>query len=234
MRAADAPQSSTQELIEKFRHFITNQKLERGSRLPPERELAISLGTSRASLRQALKALESVGVITQRVGDGTYLSTDANNIMRIPLSFVMLLDGISLLELFDLRLMIEPEMAAKAAERATGRDLDAIRLSLNQMPHDTARADAQFHEAICRATGNRLWYRIYQAIQAVFRQAMEITTKLAPPEHALGFHKQIYAAIHSREPEQARDRMRAHLMDARSILLTSYWDDHRRPADSPG
>ncbi len=118
--------------------------------------------------------------------------------------------------------MIEPELAAKAAERAPGRDLDAIRQTLSAMLTDTAKADAAFHEAVCRATGNRVCQRMFSAIQHAFQAAMQVTAKLAPPERALEFHTQIYSAIHLRKPAEARTKMIEHLTDAQGLLLAAH------------
>jgi GntR family transcriptional repressor for pyruvate dehydrogenase complex len=213
---------STADLIERFRLMIAHGEIGRGDRLPSERELALRFGTSRSSLRHALKVLHSVGIISQRVGDGTYLSNDASRILEFPLAFMLTLDGISMLELFDMRLMIEPEFAAKAAERAPGKSLDAIRNTLSSMLTETAEADAAFHEAVCSATGNRVCQRMFSAIQNAFRAGMQLTTKLAPPERALEFHKQIYSAIHLRQPAEARKRMIDHLTDAQGVLLAAH------------
>ena len=76
--------------------------------------------------------------------------------------------------------MIEPELAAKAAERAPGRDLDAIRQTLSAMLTDTAKADAAFHEAVCRATGNRVCQRMFSAIQHAFQAAMQVNCETRP------------------------------------------------------
>ena len=202
--------------------MIATGQIARGERLPSERDLAQRFGTSRSSLRDALKVLESVGVISQKVGDGTYLSPDASKILDVPLTFMLVLDEVSILELFDAGLMIGPELAAQAAERAPGRDLDAIRETLSSMLTDTAQADAAFHQAVCRTTGNRVCQRMFSAIQNAFQTAMQITAKLAPPHRALEFHKQIYSAIHLRKPAEARTKMIEHLTDAQGLLLAAH------------
>ncbi|MFN7992505.1 MAG: FCD domain-containing protein [Bryobacteraceae bacterium] len=215
---------STTELVESFRVMIANGEICRGGRLPPERDLAQRFSTSRSSLRHALKVLQSVGIISQRVGDGTYLSSDASRILDVPLNFMVAIDGVSMLELFDVRLMFEPELAAKAAERAASKDLDAIRDTLSAMLTNTAEADAAFHEAVCNATGNRVCQRMFSAVQNAFRAGMQLTTKLAPPERALAFHKEIYSAIHLRQPDTARRKMIEHLTDAQGVLLAAHLD----------
>jgi DNA-binding FadR family transcriptional regulator len=92
-----------------------------GTKLSPERELAANFGVARSSFRPALKVLEIMGVITQKVGDGSYLNRDAYSVLAVPMEFLFLLDDTSLQELTEMRLMMEPALAAKAAERAPMR-----------------------------------------------------------------------------------------------------------------
>src|SRR3954468_5173264 len=99
----------TVRLITIFKQLIAEGVLKPGGRLPAEREMAESFGVSRSSLRQALKVLEIMGVISQRVGDGTYLNAGAPSILSEPMEFLILLDGISFHELMEARLIVEPE-----------------------------------------------------------------------------------------------------------------------------
>jgi GntR family transcriptional regulator, transcriptional repressor for pyruvate dehydrogenase complex len=213
--------SVTARLIWQLGEIIASGALKPGERLPSERELAKRFCSSRTSLRSAMKVLESVGVISQRVGDGTYLNPDASRVLSLPLRFLVLLDGITLIDVFEARLMLEPELAARAAESASAEDLAAMRRSLNSMIADNMNADIAFHDAICRATRNRTCHRMLGAIHGAFRQGMELTARLAPPEHALRFHKAIYSAIHLRQPDEARKRMAEHLIDAKNLLVTA-------------
>src|SRR6516165_10811403 len=91
----------TAQLIDKIKTLISTGKVAPGAKFPPERELADQFGVNRGSLRQALKVLEIMGVITQRVGDGTYLSTSAESILKQPLEFLILVDDLSHHELFE-------------------------------------------------------------------------------------------------------------------------------------
>src|ERR1700678_2799356 len=117
-------------LILRFQQLLSDGLLSPGTRLPPERELAASFGVARSSLRPALKVLEIMGVITQRVGDGSYLNKDASSVLSVPMEFLFLLDDTSLQELTEMRLMIEPALAAKAAERASTQDIALLRQSI--------------------------------------------------------------------------------------------------------
>src|SRR5580692_5002462 len=113
----------TAKLIARIKGLIADHSIVPGSKFPPERELAKEFKVNRASLRQVLKVLEIMGVLTQRVGDGTYLSASAESILNEPLDFLVLLDDISHHELFETRLIVEPELTARAAARATDADL---------------------------------------------------------------------------------------------------------------
>src|ERR1700742_3087669 len=82
----------TQLLIQRFQEMIRDGVLKQGSRLPSERELAIHFGVARSSLRQALKVLEIMGILTQKVGDGSYLAKDSSAVLAVPMEFLFLLD----------------------------------------------------------------------------------------------------------------------------------------------
>src|SRR5262250_97170 len=99
----------TARLLADIKLMMSTGDLPPGAKLPPERELAKKFGVNRGSLRQVLKVLEIMGVLTQRVGDGTYLSPSAESILKEPLDFLILLDDLSHHELFETRLIVEPE-----------------------------------------------------------------------------------------------------------------------------
>src|SRR5215469_3998846 len=90
-------------LILRFQQLLSEGHLAPGTKLPPERELAVRFGIARSSLRPALKVLELMGVITQKVGDGSYLNKDASSVLALPMEFLFLLDDTSLQELTEMR-----------------------------------------------------------------------------------------------------------------------------------
>src|SRR5207247_1971911 len=123
----------TTKLIARFGELLAEGALSRGARMPPERELAKMFGVSRNSLRQALKVLQVMGLVQQRTGYGTYLSLEPSQILREPMRFLLLVDPVSHAELLEVRLIMEPELAAKAAERATLADLLEMQACLERM-----------------------------------------------------------------------------------------------------
>ncbi len=214
----------TKTLISVLKGLMSDGSLALGSRLPPERELAERFGVHRSSLRQALKALETMGVLTQRVGDGTYLTSDAASILGAPLEFMIIVDGISFTELMEARLIVEPELAARAAERATSDDLSNLRAALDAMKasrHDRvvrAQHDLTFHETIARASANRVCQRMFSAIHKAAMKGMKLTTSVDNYKETIRFHEAIYNAIWRREPEAARRHMTEHLLNAKDLV----------------
>jgi GntR family transcriptional repressor for pyruvate dehydrogenase complex len=209
--------------------MITEGKLQPGSKLPPERELARQFGVNRASVRQALKALDVMGIVHQRVGDGTYLTHDASTTLRAPLDFLILVDGITIQELFEARRIVEPELAARAAKRRSEKDLqdlaaalDAMRVSLAaNSVEDLAENDLRFHEVIWRASGNRVCQRMFSSLQRIMSRSLRVTTSLRDDGTPLSAHQAMYYAIQEGDPLKARTLMTEHLLQGESTLQKS-------------
>ncbi len=213
----------TNELLSRLKALISRGVLLPGAKLPPERELAQRFGVSRSSLRHAFKALEIMGVLTQRVGDGTYLNSDAVGVLCEPLELLFLLDGISLDDLLETRLIVEPELAARAAERAMLEDVEKMRASLAIMQGERdetklIESDLAFHQAIFHAARNRVCNRIFTLIHRAMMTSIAMTSKVVDWNHTLSFHWPIYDAIEKRRPSEARQRMIEHLLDAQELL----------------
>jgi GntR family transcriptional repressor for pyruvate dehydrogenase complex len=213
----------TAKLISQIKQMIASGTIAPGTKFPPERELAKNFGVNRASVRQVLKVLEMMGVLTQKVGDGTYLSNSAETILNEPLDFLVLLDDLSHHELFETRLIVEPELTARAAERATTEDLNALRNSISAMQNskttqDRLNADMAFHDAVFRASGNRICQLLFKQIHRTVLLSMSHLSNRVSLEQPLMYHRKIYAAIRARDSEAARRTMREHILDARSLL----------------
>ena len=214
----------TGSLIQLFKRLIGDGVLSPGDRLPPERELAELLGVSRSSLRPALKVLENLGIISQRVGSGTRLNPAAASILAEPLQFLILLDGIDTQELMEARLIVEPELAARAAERASAEEQAALRASIERMeaaagdPDEFVKCDLEFHQAVFRAAGNRVCAMLFSVVHQSLEELVRYTSELVEPEHTIRFHRRIFAAIRRGRPEAARQQMREHLEDVCELL----------------
>lgn len=214
----------TARLIGAFKELIAIGDLKPGGRLPAERELAESFGVARSSLRPALKVLEIMGVISQHVGDGTYLNAAAPTILNEPMEFLILLDGISFHELMEARRIVEPELAARAAMRATVEDvaeLTAVHAAMAEHKSNSVRfveEDLRFHQTVFRIAGNRVCSMMFTVVHQSVHKLMELTSSLVDPEHTLTLHRRITAAIKKGKSEEARMRMIEHLDDAAGLL----------------
>ncbi|MFD4839947.1 FadR/GntR family transcriptional regulator [Achromobacter sp. NPDC058515] len=210
----------------------------RGRRLPSERELAEQLQVSRASIREALIALEIEGYVEVRVGTGVFVAAKEGaafaSAFGAPASPAHGQDDIGPFDLLEARLMIEPECAGMAAQQATPAQLAAIReahegMSLTDAP---GRHDREFHSAIAAACGNaalaatvaHLWNltqssSVYSRMQDYF-----VDTKVWAAAHAE--HQRILTAILARDPIRARHAMHAHLLGILARLREDFGDDH--------
>jgi GntR family transcriptional repressor for pyruvate dehydrogenase complex len=215
----------TQLLVIRFQEMLAEGVLSPGTKLPSERELAAYFKVARSSLRQALKVLEILGVITQKVGDGSYLNRDASAVLAVPMKFLFLLDGTTIEELAELRLIMEPALAAKAADRANAADIARLRHSMTAMenskgdPVKLVASDLQFHRAIFQASGNRLTSRIFHTTHRAMLQMITVTSQLVELEHTLAFHKPILDAIENRNSQLASRLMTEHLVDASNLVV---------------
>ena len=221
-------------LVLRFQQLLNDGLLSPGVKLPSERELASSFGVARSSLRQALKVLEIMGVITQKVGDGSYLNKDASAVLAVPMEFLFLLDDTSLQELVEMRLMVEPAMAAKAAQRANTDDIALLRQSIVDLK-DSKRdriklvaSDLMFHRAIFQACGNRLSERLFHTLHKGMLNMIMVTSEMVDLEHTLQFHVPILAAVEQRNSQLAEKLMTDHLNDARDLLLHGREQDNAR------
>lgn len=221
-------------LILRFQQMLGDGVLRPGTKLPPERELASHFKVARSSLRQALKVLEMMGVITQRIGDGSYLNQDASSVLSVPMEFLFLLDGIAVEELTELRILIEPALAAKAAERANADDIALLRQSLQDLEnskHDRVKlisSDLLFHKVIFEASGNRLMGRLFHTIHRAMLDMMMFTSQVVDLEHTIAFHKPILAAIEKRNAALAAKLMSDHMNDAAKLLFQIHKQDKER------
>ena len=212
-------------LVLRFQQLLSDGVLKPGTRLPSERELATKFGVARSSLRQALKVLEVMGVITQRVGDGSYLNNDASAVLSVPMDFLFLLDDTSVQELVEMRLIVEPALAARAAERATAADIALLKQAIEEFERSEGdrvklvSADLLFHRRIFQASGNRLSGRLFHMIHRAMLNMMMVTSRMVDLEHTLRFHIPIMEAIKHREPKQASRLMTEHLVDAQELIL---------------
>jgi len=218
-------QDLTHTLVAGLKDMISSGALHPGSKLPPERELARQFGVNRASIRQALKALDVMGIVNQRVGDGTYLTQDASTTLRAPLDFLILVDGITFQELFEARRIVEPELAARAAKRRSEDDVAELEKAVAAMKaapspdaSELAEMDLRFHEIIWRASGNRVCQRMFSSLHGALSRSLTVTSSLRDAGTPMGAHEQLFHAIRAGDSALAHRLMAEHLQQGESTL----------------
>jgi len=200
---------------------IAARRLRPGDVLPSERELTESFAVGRSSIREALRMLESQGVIGAGSG-GSFVVADAASPLNTSLRLMFTMDDqAGIHDLFELRRILEVEAAALAAERHRDQHLVEMQAAIEEMDASLSDrggdrfidADLRFHLAVAEATGNRLVLHSMQAVRDVVRRAL-MTVFVIPqsPESAVVEHRAIKAAIASGDPARARHEMTHHLV----------------------
>jgi len=216
----------TQALFEKLVGYVVGGDWKAGERIPAERELSEQLGIGRGSLREALKALELLGMLDSRVGDGTFICARSEFLSRPLLWAVASSDHSELPELMEARLSIEQTIAALAAQRATPEDLQQIGAAVEEMrnhlddPSGACHADMDIHAAIGEAAHNRILQNAAQLLRNLVKPWVLLKHRIpGAASMSLEQHEHIYAAIRQGDPTRAREEMSKHLMTSGDLVL---------------
>ena len=231
----------TQDAIESIRELIASGVWGPGTRLPREADLAAKLGLSRNSLREAVRALALARVLEVRQGDGTYVSSLEPSELLAPTQFATrLLRGSTVLELFEVRRMLEPEAAAIAAARADDELKTELRRELDRMfdagdrVEDLVEADTAFHDVIAQAPGNAVLRSLLQSLSTSTMRA-RLWHGIADRDAldlARAEHTRIYEAIVAGDPELARAATAIHIASNEQWLREHLAPDQGVPLEN--
>ena len=211
-----------EQIIEQISELIYEGELKKGDRLPSERQLKKDLGVSRASIREAFSALEMIGLIESRPGEGTFIRNSFDEDIFNPLSLVLLLNDNVAEELLELRRVLEIDCVKLAAQRATeeqiaemGSYIDDL-LSSSGYEEESIKADKMFHYTIARASGNTVLLFFMRSIsEAMDFHIKNTRTKLVSKKTTMSDfarqHQLIFKALKARAPEKAAAEMKHHL-----------------------
>jgi len=206
---------------------ISERQLNPGDPLPTERELTQAFRAGRSSVREALRMLESKGVIENR-GNGTFVVAGYANPLNSSVQLLLNLDQATMLDVYELRRILECEAAALAAERHTDAHLVLMDAAIAEMAAALASensdrgaryidADLRFHLAIAEATRNGVVLHTMDALRGVIRRAlMSIFLIPESAERSFEQHRAIRTTIAERDATAAREAMRAHLVRVES------------------
>lgn len=213
-----------EQIVELLVDHIREHQLGPGDKLPPERELAQALGVSRASLAQALVALEVVGQVQVRHGDGVVVTAAVDPERS-------LVDAVrhhqdTLPDIIDARSALEAKIAALAAQRRTEEDLAAIEEALRQMEDQVAsgsrglEGDQAFHEAVTAAAHSRVLARLMTEIAELISETrIESLSQPGRPQESLEMHRAVAAAIRAQDAAAATAAMVHHIDVVSDVAL---------------
>jgi DNA-binding FadR family transcriptional regulator len=215
------PRVSLQDaIIARLGQLIDQEQIRPGARLPPELTLARALRVSRSSIREAVSALVSYGLLTRRAGHGTYVTSGVGQLITRGLALRLTLDPQSFQYVLEARQVLEGEFAYLAALRADVRDLEAIDHHLEAMrvharnPEVSVKEDFAFHMAIARSAKNPVLFDVLNYLSdLVFRSHRAVTQSGGLSPSAITYHERIAAAIRRRAAREARRVMLQHLAD---------------------
>ena len=221
--------SVVSEVAERLLAYFTSGDIAPGTRLPAERQLSASLGVGRSAVREALAALEILGIVVVRPGSGTYLRDGISELLPRTLSWGMMLGAPRTRELVELRSGLEVQAAQLAAERITDEALERMKGNLAAMAANLddlasfVEADAAFHREIAAGSGNQVLQELLQSIRSLLR--IWVDRALTDEGHAaaaLKEHTEIHAALEARDAAAVTASMRSHMETASRRLLIGF------------
>ncbi len=229
------------QIVSQIRNSILEGKLKVGDKLPAERILAQEFGTSRASIREALSAMEMLGLVEARSGYGNFIKADANESSLDGEMLKELIKDHSPYEIFESRLELEPGLAAMAAERSTREEKAALKAILAKLsllskalregidkPEEIEaymEEDRKLHVLIARTAHNSVLYAMFSGVSLMMKEMHWKTIKtkaLARKGNLAKYsknHTVIVNAICSGDANIARKEMRAHILDLKKDLF---------------
>jgi len=214
-----------EEVARQLEIFILKE-LKPGDKLPAERELATTLGVSRSSIRDAMRRLELVGLVEPRQGSGTVVLEMSHETLVSPLANVIAQKRQMVHELLEFRKMLEPGMAARAAEHATSEDVARMEEILDRQEQKVGggglaiEEDTEFHYCIATAARNSVVLKVVDVVMDLLRETRSRSLQTAGrPQKSLAGHRRILNAIRRRDAEAAESAMRQHIRDIEKMVL---------------
>jgi GntR family transcriptional repressor for pyruvate dehydrogenase complex len=216
------------EVAHRLLDLFTGGSIEPGTRLPPERRLAATLGVGRSAVREALAALEILGIVNVRPGSGTYLGGGPSDLLPQTLRWGLLIGKKSTVELLELRSGLEIYTARLAAGRATSDAVVPAQAALERMRAQLRRlkafaaADREFHEALALIAGNSVLNDQLHVVQSLLQvYASRSVHDEASAHRAVDEHQAILTAVADADADGAASAMAVHMATASARLLAA-------------
>ena len=215
-----------EEVAQQIQHKILHE-LKAGDLLPPEIELARTFGVSRGSVRDAIRGLELIGLLDRRQGRGTVVRKLSTDLLSDPLAAALVQQRNKVNELLDVRKIIEPALARRAAIHATADEIAELEQILRRQEEKVRRRelaieeDCEFHYNIAMAADNNVILKVLDILMDLLRETRKKSLQTeGRPEKSLAGHRRIFTALKRRNGRAAEAAMRQHLQEIEKIVLT--------------
>ena len=223
------PRRLHEDIVQQFLSLIHEGSLRHGDRLPSERMLADQFKVSRSSVREALRSLELQGLVVSKRGSGTFINTgDLNSAVALLVS-TLSSGSDTLRDIFEMRHLLEPQIAFLAAQRVNHQDLLQLEEILEEQGRQIAQgetrvnADIDFHFALAVATHNSALVKVVSAVEDILSRSRDQSLQEpGRPQRSLASHRQILEMLQRRDIHGARQAMEHHLTSVEPANLMSY------------
>jgi GntR family transcriptional repressor for pyruvate dehydrogenase complex len=209
-----------------IRTLIVSGQLAPGDKLPPLRELSDRFQVSRSSVRDAIRMLEVMGLVRSRQGGGTVVQQVTAELLNIPLSSLLIRESGLVAELLEVRTMLEPPIAARAAERISPDEIAALEQILKRQREkmlrgeSTVEEDSEFHYAVAVAARNAVLRKVVDLMMDLLRESRSRSLDVAGRlKRSYSGHRRILQAIRQRDAPGAEAAMLLHLQSIQTLLL---------------
>ena len=216
-----------EDVFQQIRQLIKEGRLRARDQLPSERELAETFKVSRTSVREALRALETQGLIVSRTGTGNFVADLPVESLIGPLARLLIDEKKALADVFEMRKLIEPHIAALAAQRATRNDIAKLKRIVAKQTEAVNRgesgveADAELHLSISRATRNSALQKLVSGLMEMLSRSREESLQTGlRRESSIATHRRIVAAIEKHDRSKARGEMLRHIEQVEKSVLS--------------
>lgn len=199
----------SEQIVEYIMDSIKKGELNPGDKLPSEKQIVEMFGVNRNSVREALRILKILNIIEIHQGKGAFVTSLETGLLVKHLNFVYTLDEESIDELLEARRILEPEIAAIAALRATEEDIAQMKLRLNDVEYQT---DHELHQIIVESTRNNILIKFLLSVWELGKMSRKITSEIPGVKEETHIkHLRLVEAIENRNPELAKKEMSDHL-----------------------
>ena len=216
-----------EDIVQQFHSLIRQGVLQHGARLPSERLLADQFKVSRSSVREAIRSLELQGVVVSKRGSGTFINTENLDSVVAVIATTLSSGGETLKDIFEVRHLLEPQIAAVAAQRACDEEVQRLGEILDEQQRHVTEgqtgvdADSAFHFALASATHNSALVKVVSAVEDILRLSRDQSLQEpGRPQRSLASHRQILEMVRAGDASGAREAMEYHLTSVEPAMVS--------------